>query len=57
MLKITSMDSGPAIKVFAAAGFVGLLAGIGTLDLGYALGAFVLTFLGLGGYEFITVRR
>jgi hypothetical protein len=38
-------------------GVRGLLAGIGTRDLGYGLGAFVIVFLGFGGYEFITERR
>ena len=56
-LQSIAMDTEHAIKAFAAALFVGLLAGIGTLDIGYGLGAFALTFLGLGRYEFMTVRR
>jgi hypothetical protein len=50
------MSRGQAIKVFVAASFIGLLAGIGMLNVGYGLTAFVITFLGLGGYEFITKR-
>ena len=39
------MNRQQAIQVFAVAAFIGLLAG---------LGAFVIVFLGFGGYEFIT---
>jgi hypothetical protein len=35
------------------AAFIGLLAGVGTLNVGYGLGAFVITFLGFGGWEFL----
>ena len=45
-----------AIKVFAVAAFVGLLAGVGTRDLGYGLGVFVIVFLGFGGWEFLQRR-
>jgi hypothetical protein len=45
-----------AIKVFTVAAFVGLLAGIGTRDLAYGLGVFVIVFLGWGGYEFLIKR-
>ena len=51
------MSREQAIKVFAVAVFVGGLAGLATLDIGYGLAAFVIVFLGWGGYEFITERR
>jgi hypothetical protein len=39
------------IKTFAVALFAGLLAGVGTLNVGYGLAAFVIVFLGFGGWE------
>jgi hypothetical protein len=45
-----------AIKVFAVAVFIGLLAAVGTLNVGYGLGAFVIVFLGFGGWELLTKR-
>jgi hypothetical protein len=44
-------------KVFAAAALIGLLAGIGTMNVGYGLAAFVITLLGFGGYELISGRK
>ena len=46
-----------AIKAFTVAAFVGLLTSIGTRDLTYGLGVFVIVFLGFGGYEFLIRRR
>jgi hypothetical protein len=46
-----------AIKMVGVAVFVGGLAGIATLDIGYGLAAFVIVFLGFGGYGFIAERR
>ncbi len=43
------MDRKQAIRLFAVSLFVGLMAGIGTLDLGYGAAGFVVTFLGWGG--------
>jgi hypothetical protein len=51
------VDRQQAIKVLVVAVFVGLLAGIGTLNVGYGLGAFVIVFLGFGGWEFLQGRR
>jgi hypothetical protein len=51
------MDRRSVLKAFAVAVFIGLLAGVGTLDLGYDLGAFVIVFLGFGGYEFLFGSR
>jgi hypothetical protein len=51
------MDRQLILRVFAVAVLIGLLAGVGTLDFGYGLGAFVIVFLGFGGYEFITMQR
>jgi hypothetical protein len=45
-----------ALKVVVAAVFVGLLAGIGTVNVGYGLGTFVFVFLCLGGYEVLKGR-
>ena len=45
------------LRVFQVAIFAGLLAGTGTMDLGYGLGAFVIVFLGWGGHEVITKQR
>jgi hypothetical protein len=44
-------------KVFAVPAFVGLPAGIGTLNVGYGLAAFVITLLGFGEYELISGRK
>jgi hypothetical protein len=46
-----------AIKVLAVAAFIGLLAFVGTRDLAYGLGVFVIVFLGFGGWEVLTRRR
>ena len=46
-----------SIRVFAVAAFIGLLAGVGTLNVGYGLAAFVIVFLGFGGYEVLSGRR
>jgi hypothetical protein len=51
------MDRKQAIKTFPVSVFAGLLVGTATLDFDYSLGAFVIVFLGFGGYEFITERR
>jgi hypothetical protein len=51
------MSRQQAIKVFAVAVFVGLLVGVGTTNVGYGLAAFVIVFLGWGGYELLTERR
>jgi hypothetical protein len=40
------MDRAQVIKAFAVAVFAGLLAFVGTRDLGYGLAAFVIVFLG-----------
>ena len=45
-----------ALKVFAVATFLGLLAGIGTAHVNYGLGTLVIVLLGLGGYEFLRER-
>jgi hypothetical protein len=37
--------------------FVGRLADVGTLNVGYGLPAFVIVFLGFGGWELLTERR
>jgi hypothetical protein len=51
------LDRQSILRAFTVAVFIGLFAGVGTLDLGYGLGAFVIAFLGFGGYEFIAGRR
>ena len=57
MSLVHSMDSEHANKILAAAGFMGLLAGIGMLDILFGLGAFALTLLGLAQYETSTAGR
>jgi hypothetical protein len=42
-----------AIRALAVAAFIGLLAAVGTLNLGYGLAALVIMFLGFGGWEFL----
>jgi hypothetical protein len=54
---ILAMNRKQAIKLFAASLFVGLMAGIGTHDLGYGTAGFVVTFLGWGGWELLRERR
>jgi hypothetical protein len=51
------MTRNQAIKTFAVAVFVALLAGVGTFNVGYGLAVFVVTFLGFSGYEFLTDRQ
>src|SRR5262245_27439615 len=51
------MDRQAILKVFVVAVFIGLLAGIVTLNSGYGLGAFVIVFLGFGGYEILQGQR
>jgi hypothetical protein len=46
-----------AIGALAAAIFIGLLAAVGTFNIGYGLAAFVIVFLGFGGWEFLQGRR
>jgi hypothetical protein len=45
------------LRRFQAAFLAGLLVGTATLDFDYGLGAFVMVFLGFGGWEFLTERR
>ena len=45
------------MRVFEVAILGGLLAGFGTMDLGYGLAAFVIVFLGFGGWKFLTERH
>ena len=51
------MDRQQIIKVCAIAMFVCVLALVATRDLGYGLAAFVIAFLGWGGYEVLTRPR
>ena len=53
---IAPMERKQAIQLFAVSAFVGLLAGVGTLNLATGLAGFVICFLGWGGWQLLTER-